>query len=940
MRSARCSLSSSHVAALRCAACPPVCFISLCALCVLVPRCALFLLCLRLSSVAARSSSALLCSAAMVRFQPPAAASRQHADHMDTDASEQDSSDDERTTRAHSAQSAADAAAAKQRASASRRRAGAGFASDSEDDSAMQLPLRGHAPNTAAIARHTAESKQRRGRGGQTPTEEADEEERENQWEEEHKYPFEGRRTRGSNDEVAAPSKPAVPIGSSRRAAAADRLSHMNAALLDEEEELLLRYAALEAEQGMPEGGEEADQDEALSRAHFASPPIHTQRLQRPPPASALTSFLSSLPPFTRPSHAREYHPANPLAPAAAAAVSVPAVSSASRSMLEFHRHSFRAGWSSQGHLIVFPGGVDGRTVEFATVDALAVDASATQRDTSNAGPATEVATVQHAPAVQSASDESAAAQARAQKRRAIQACLETHLAFHSYGAAGNPAQPSAVGPPNAGLLSSAQLFGAAGASAPATQTFAAPSFSTPFGFGNFAQSASVPSSSSTLTPFTRLCDAYIAALKGLIHSPACASSNHAELELALSTFQLLRCLYSKEEAEMRAPKLSRSMEALLRARNSAAPSDDLSVLTAQQDPYALQVGREVAFEQGWLQPTVTSTFVTPRVRALQQAASLVGGGSDGVSGTKMQEAFAYLIGHDIVRATEACLAAGNFRLATLMAQAGSFNYTGQAADDPDAPPTLESASRDLARQWAATWGSKDRGIHEFIPPDVRAVIKLMAGDAVVPSVPRLGSGDAPHPAQSLGWIEALGLHYWYVQPKSSNTHVGAAMLNYKTHAFAASAVVSKPFPPYSSYVPVAERRGAVAVTQSSPQQSRGVLEDDDDDNDTAMAGPSQALVLSGPSSSSASAASRLEFFDIRYGLLDLYTQQARNVNRVLSPQTHVPHVLDHHIAWHLFTTMQVRTHERSETYRLAHGCCATATHFCLSPSCVVCLFS
>lgn len=847
----------------------------------------------------------------MVRFQPPtAAAGRHHDEHMDTDASDADS-DDERTIRAHSAQSAGAkqrAASSSASASASRRRGLGGFASDSEDDSAMQLPLRGHAPNTAAIARHNAEEATKQRRGGRQQQDEAeDEDNRENQWEEEQKYPYERRRARGIIDDAAVPSKPAVTAAGSssarRRAAASERLSHMNDALLDEEEELLQRQA-LEAEESSLEGEEEADEDEVLARSHFAAPLLHTQRMQRPPPASALTSFLSSLPQFTRPSQAREYHPANPLAPAAAA-VSAPAAAPASRSVLEFHRHAFRAGWSSQGHMIVFAGGLDGRTVEFATVDALAVDANATQRAPVTAGPAAEVATVHHAPAVQSASDESAAAQARAQKRRAIQACLETHLAFHSYGAAGNPAQPSAIGAPNAGLLSSAQLFGAAGAGAPVTQTFAAPAFSTPFGFGNFAQAAPVASSSSTLTPFTRLCDAYIAALKGLI--AASPSSNQSELELTLSTFQLLRCLYSKEEAEVRAPKLSRSMEALLRASNSAAPSDDLSVLTAQQDPYALQVGREAAFEQGWLQPTVTSTFVSPRVRALQQVAALVGGGSDGVSGTKMQEAFAYLIGHDIVRATEACLAAGNFRLATLLSQAGSFNYTGRSADDPDAPPSLESASRDLARQWASSWGNKDRGIHAFMPPDIQAVIKLMAGDPVVPSVPRLGSGDAPNHAQSLGWIEALGLHYWYVQPKSSNTNVGAAMLNYKTHAFAASAVVSKPFPPYSSYVPVSERRGAVSVAQSSPQQSRGVLEDDDDDDD--MAQPSQALVLAGPSSSSASAASRLEFFDIRYGLLDLYTQQARNVNRVLSPQTHVPHVLDHHIAWHLFTTMQVSAH-------------------------------
>ena len=860
------------------------------------------------------------------------------------DESSQSDSEQQQQQRGGARNKATAAAAAKKSAAPfSRGSMLMGSDEEEDEDEEMQLPLRGRTPNVKAIARQ--QQKQRaHDLEDADASFEAQEDERARE-EEEHKYPVEARRSRGGKQQQAQASSAQQPsrAGMSAMQRKMQHMADVEDALLRQQEEEE-EEAAAAAEAAAAEEAEEEEEEEAAatSHGHFAPPPLNTQRLQRAPPPSALSNFLASLPLYTRPSHARDYHPANILAPtsssASASSAASSSSSSSSRSVLDFHRHSFRAGWSSQGHMLVFAGGIDGRFVEMATLDVLAVDAlalaaagsgsnSGSNTASNGVGVAAIVPVSSGAAGVRSMSDDMAAANARSQKRQAIEACLETHLAFHSHSpspshSVGGAAAPTTlqVDPtnPNAGLVSSARIFGAPNAASSASAPLA-------FAFGQPpAAAASTAAAATNLTPFTRLCDAYITTLKSLIaaksspfsasasSAPSSAAAATSELELTLSAFQLLRCLYSKEEAEARAPKLSRSAEMLLLASSGAGAvlglgATDQSVLTAQQDPYAIETGREASFELGWLQPTIANSFVGPRVRQLQQQQQQAQGGSsgsDGVTGTKMQEVLAYLVGHDIPRATEACIAAGNFRLATILAQAGSFNYTGRlggaegGADDAAAPPALESSLADVAQHWQSTWANKDRGLGAFMPEDMLQVLKLLAGDVVV---------GASISQPRIGWIEALGLNYWYAQPKASHTNIPQALLNYKKHAFSAKGTtVRKPFPAYEGYVPVAERRGGAGAGAAA----RNV-----DDEDEGMG---QALVLSsgvggGPSSSLwASAPSSSEFFDVRYGLLDLYTGQERRLNKVLSPQTHVPHVLDHHVAWHLFTTMKVTPHNHT----------------------------
>jgi hypothetical protein len=422
------------------------------------------------------------------------------------------------------------------------------------------------------------------------------------------------------------------------------------------------------------------------------------------------------------------------------------------------------------------------------------------------------------------------------EKKQIAQAALETHLAFHSAGVA---------------VPSSATVFCA--------------NPSTPFGFGQQSFGSAGANPANSHTPFTRLLDAHLTSLRSLPSSPSAS--------LASSTYTLLRTLYSVEEAESRAPKLSRACEKGLREGANAREREDLSIVTAREDPYATTVGRESAFEQGWLQPSVRADYVVKRLRQLEQQAAP---GSDGVTGSRMQQVIAHLIGHDLIGAVESSILAGNFRLATLLAQLDSFNYSGRLG--PDGQAMLESSQHDISRQ-LALWQSKERGLGAYIPEEIETIYRLMSGDVLI------------EPA--LGWMECLGLEYWYAQPKSLHTNLHHALLNYKRHALL-ERKVGRPFPAYDGYVEVERRRGG----NGSNGAARGVLEDEEDED---MGASSQALIVQ----SDAPPRSAIEYYDIRFGLLDLYTEQSRRLDVVLSPQSHTPHVLDHNLSWHIHALLQ-----------------------------------
>ena len=715
---------------------------------------------------------------------------------------------------------------------------------DSEEDEQeeIQLPLRGRTPQVPLKTR------------SRLAREEEEEEEDEDQsLDEERKRPS---RT-DEGDEFDRESKYSSHDGRARTRARADvdtrKLELMDAVLMDEEEETFLRTATAE------------DQDESLDDASVTSESQQQQQQQQPtarfampsrsapstaaasslPARTPLRTFFSSVAPYQRSSTRQQHHPRNPLAmpstsTSSTSSTSVSSEPKSQRSVLDFMQHSFRVGWSPFGRSFFYPTGIDGCTVTEQEFELLAVDTAAHSTPTVGGS--------------------------ILGKRALVQTALETHLEFHSRQSA----------------PSSAKQFGQANGTT--TTTAAAANSVGAFTFGTAAsQSSSSSSSASSLTPFTQLVDAHIASFRSLRDAPFGPRVDVREVDLALSTLMLLRALYSSEEAERLAPKLSRSQELIERATRSTG--EDVSVITAREDSYAIMVGREAAFETKWLQTTITEDYVTPRIRELQQQEQEESDerarGSDGVTGTKMLQVLTHLIGHDLLAAVETCISAGNFRLATLLAQLNSYASTGRLQSD--GTPTLESSQKDIGRQ-LSLWLSKERGMGTYIPKDIETIYRLMSGDVLI--------------QPSLDWIQSLGLHYWYIQPKGEHTNIHRALINYKKNAFmTAQSQVRKPFPSYPSYVPVERRRGA--------QPSRTSLTADDDD-DAAMDGDVASVQTCLVSSTGvASTRSASEYYDLRYGLLDLYTEQSRDLSRVLSPQTHVPHVLDHNLAWHLFAVLQ-----------------------------------
>jgi len=853
----------------------------------------------------------------MVRFQPPSAASAAaaSADEDEASPSTSSSSDEERERDVQRRDRDRDRKQEPQKRADTRGRRSLTVdeseMDEDEDDEegAVALPLKGRTP--------APKQKQRRHHH-----DEYDEEE-----EEEEKYPTTSTATRGTPSRISQSPYTASKWSGARTLTLGAEM--MMAGDEEEEEEEELADEGLEEEEEEDEAAleEEEEAERLLAQRAAASRSIFptrspSRRASRPPKQSPLSNFLARLSTHIRPIRAKEYRsdnifapsPAAQPVPATAVPPSHPSQQQHHRSILEFNRHSFRPCFSSMGHVLFFPSDQAGFGLTRMEIDPCAVDTSVVKADEAVPTSALHFA----------AADESIAQRNREEKKTFIRCMLDTHLRFHS---ASNPANaPDRL--PEGRLASSAKLFGSKGPLAMSTTATGG------FGFGS--SSGSGMNTPQHVTPFTRLCDAYIDALKQLLatrsspfstalsSSPSSSSSSSAssssydlasEIELALSTFTLLRCLYSKEEAEARAPKLSKDMDAIVSTQLSTTSSStlmgggrgmhvsvDASIETARKDEYALWVGREAAFEQGWLQPTISANYVTPRIRHLQQQSSdeaMRRREGDGVSGNKMQEVLTHLIGHDLLSATKVALNAGNFRLATLLAQLDSFAYTaadseGQVDDDHGLmSPSMQTMQRDIQRQ-LSLWLSKDRGVGDFISHDLIRIYRLMSGDVLV--------------EPSLDWVASLGVHYWYTQPKSVHTQIRQALLNYKKEAWksgrAAMSKVRRPFPPYPSYVPVEQRHGGNASAAAAV--GAGMRDEDiDEDGDNAVGGSSrsQALILANPST--LSRPTHVEYTDIRYGLLDIWSDQSHQLARVLSPQSHVPHVLDHQLAWHLFTTMQ-----------------------------------
>lgn len=169
---------------------------------------------------------------------------------------------------------------------------------------------------------------------------------------------------------------------------------------------------------------------------------------------------------------------------------------------------------------------------------------------------------------------------------------------------------------------------------------------------------------------------------------------------------------------------------------------------------------------EGWLEDVVRSE-VEEELRNL---------GSSSSGGAAAKRVFTLLSGHQIQRACEAALEAGDMRLATLVAQAGG--------DD--------EFREDLYLQ-LAKW--REYKVDSHIEPAYRRVYELLCGNVGVSEGRSKGDKvdgcEEINVAEGLGWKRALGLHLWY---GTFQAPVATAMERYDA---ATSNTVAPPTPSY-----------------------------------------------------------------------------------------------------------------------------------------------
>lgn len=140
---------------------------------------------------------------------------------------------------------------------------------------------------------------------------------------------------------------------------------------------------------------------------------------------------------------------------------------------------------------------------------------------------------------------------------------------------------------------------------------------------------------------------------------------------------------------------------------------------------------------------------------------------------------FALLSGHQIERACEAALEAGDLRLATLVAQAGG--------DD--------EFREDLYLQ-LAKW--REYRVDSHIAPAYRRVYELLCGNVGVSAGRSKGDvvdgAEEFHVAEGLGWRRSFGLHLWY---GTFQTPVATAVERYEAALTPDASPVAPPRPDY-----------------------------------------------------------------------------------------------------------------------------------------------
>lgn len=272
---------------------------------------------------------------------------------------------------------------------------------------------------------------------------------------------------------------------------------------------------------------------------------------------------------------------------------------------------------------------------------------------------------------------------------------------------------------------------------------------------------------------------------------------------------------------------------------------DDLELPTdpapsAQTARYIEEIRRRDLLEK-WLEDAVKGD-VEDDLRRLAAGPS----SSKTSGGAAAQRVFAMLSGHQIERACEAAVEAGDLRLATLLAQVGG---------DDD--------FREDVYQQLAKWRDQRVGAH--ISPHYRKVYELLCGNVGrsegVASGDKVDGEQSLHVSDALDWKRAFGLHLWYGTFQAT---VATAVDRYETAAQADEAVAA-PFPAYI------ERPNATA----------------------AAAGVASSTWAPGAAGDPPS--------DPLFELLKLFTDPSHALEQALLPRNFGSSPVDYRLPWHLY---------------------------------------
>ncbi|KAM0789748.1 hypothetical protein ACM66B_006603 [Microbotryomycetes sp. NB124-2] len=229
---------------------------------------------------------------------------------------------------------------------------------------------------------------------------------------------------------------------------------------------------------------------------------------------------------------------------------------------------------------------------------------------------------------------------------------------------------------------------------------------------------------------------------------------------------------------------------------------------------------------------------------------SISGGGGTSsdrsAASTGAKRIFALLTGHQIERACEAAVEAGDLRLATLVAQAGG---------DDD---FREDVYLQLAK-----W--REYRVDAHVDSDLRRVYEVLCGNVGLSEGRNKGDivDDAAefHVAEGLGWKRAFGLHLWYGTFQSS---VATAVERYEAASSKDANRVAQPKPDY--------------LSRASPSMN-------DDDTETRWRNLDKDSTPTDP----------------LFQLIKLFTSTTHALEQVLMPRNFSSSPLDYRLPWHLY---------------------------------------